>query len=565
LIGIGSIFVQIAAIPSRFDPIGLLGPIVDKELRVASRRVRYYLLRMVFVGIIGLLVIFSWLASYRGVGSMALQSSRMSVISITVTSTVIGFLFFAVPFLAAVMMSNSISDEVRRGTLAVLMTTPITSVQLVIGKLLSRLLHLLLLTAIALPLLSILRLLGGVPWEAVLPGIVLTMTTAILAGSVSLWFSVTARQAHQALSMTIGVFFLVYLASVLLVQLGPTLISNGFLPKWCAGLGQILALFDPYSAFFSAMINSRMPVAGGPSWVMHCPISLAMSAAILGSACIRLRKVMIRQAFDPNRVGVVGKALGAGRPGPIRQVGEPPITWKDLHSTLRERGWLERFTAPLAIVMLLLTYFLAWKYDGLDYVGFHVAFVAILILLGLLRTTTLAGMTIAREKESRSLPILLMVPLSDTQILWQKVRAILHKTAPIWLILAGHVIIFSATGPLSPWSLPVLAVILLPTLIFMFGLGLFFSARCRSTTAATSWSFAVPMLMWFFNPFMVICNPIVLACVALAAMSQEKDSFPQAYIWGLAIIVLVAYIGIGFVLMIAGNRMMRSRMFESRG
>ena len=174
------------------NPLDWMGPIFDKELRVASRRVRYYLLRMVFVGIIGLLVIFSWLASYRGGGSTALQASRMSVISITVTTTVTGFLFFAVPFLAAVMMSNSISDEVRRGTLAVLMTTPITSVQLVVGKLLSRLLQLLLLTAIALPLLSILRLLGGVPWEAVLPGIVLTMTTAILAGSVSLWFSVTA-------------------------------------------------------------------------------------------------------------------------------------------------------------------------------------------------------------------------------------------------------------------------------------------------------------------------------------------------------------------------------------
>jgi len=543
----------------------ITGPIVDKEMRVASRRVRYYLLRMVFVGIIGLLVVFtSASVSQFGGGSAALQASRMSVISIAVTSTVIGFLFFAVPFLAAVMMSNSISDEVRRGTLAVLMTTPITSVQLVVGKLLSRLLQLLLLTAIALPLLSILRLLGGVPWEAVLPGIVLTMTTAILAGSVSLWFSVTARQAHRALSMTIGVFIIVYLGVILLEFWVPMLIRNGTIPNWCGGLVPILSLLDPNRAFYTALANSRMPVPGTPSWVMHCPISLAMSAAILGSASIRLRKVMIRQAFDPNRVGVVGKALGAGRPGPIREVGNPPITWKDLHSTLRERGWLERFTAPLAIVMLLLTYFLAWKYDGLDYVGFHVAFVAILILLGLLRTTTLAGMTIAREKESRTLPILLMVPLSDAEILWQKVRAILHKTAPIWLVLAIHVIVFSAAGPLSPWSFPALAAILLPTLIFVFGLGLFFSAKCRSTTAATTWSFAVPMLMWFFNPFMFVCNPIVAACLALVGLTNAErgDVGWFGLVWG---VVLVGYLCIGAILVIAAERMMRSRMFESRG
>lgn len=543
----------------------ITGPIVDKELRVASRRIRYYLLRIVFVGIIGLLVIFSWLASYRGGGgsSMALQASRMSVISITVTSTVTGFLFFAVPFLAAVMMSNSISDEVRRGTLATLMTTPITSVQLVVGKLLSRLLQLLLLTAIALPLLSILRLLGGVPWESVLPGIVLTMTTAILTGSVSLWFSVTARQAHRALSMTIGVFVIAYLGSVLLMQFGPMLISRGILPKWCEGLGAILSLFDPYSVFFSAMMNAQMPVSGGPSWVMHCPISLAMSAAILGWASLRLRKVMIRQAFDPNRVGVVGKGIGAERLRPIREVGNPPITWKDLHSTLREKGRMERFTAPLGIALLGLAYFLAWKYEGLQEIDFQAVFTGILILLGLLWTTTLAGMTIVREKESRTLPILLMVPLSDTDILWQKVRAILRKTMPIWLILTVHVVVFSIAGPLHPLSLAVVVLVTVPSMVFTLGLGLLFSARCRSTTAATSWSFAVPMLMWFLNPFLVICNPIVAICFALAGLRHEGSPVGWfVLVWGS---VLLGYFCIGAVMMAAAERLMRSRMFESRG
>ena len=118
--------------------------------------------------------------------------------------------------------------------------------------------------------------------------------------------------------MTIGVFVIAYLGGILLLMWGPMLVSNGILPKWTAGLGPILSLLDPYTAYFSAMAGSRMPTSAGPSWVLHCPISLAMSAAILGSACIRLRKVMIRQAFDPNRVGIVGKALGAGRPGPIR-------------------------------------------------------------------------------------------------------------------------------------------------------------------------------------------------------------------------------------------------------
>ncbi len=542
----------------------ITGPIVDKELRVASRRIRYYLLRMVFVGIIGLLILLSWTSAYRFSGSTALQASRMSVISITVTTTVIGFLFFAVPFLAAVMMSNSISDEIRRGTLATLMTTPITMPQLVVGKLLSRLAHLLLLTAVALPPLSILRLFGGVPWEAVMPGIVLTMTTAILAGSVSLWFSVTARQAHQALSMTIGIFILAYLGGILLSIWGSALVSNGILPKWTLGLGPIFRILNPYPIFLSMMAGSRMATTAGLSWALHCPISLGMSALILAWACVRLRKAMIRQAFDPNRVGVIGKALGAGRIRPIRAVGNPPITWKDLHSTLREKGWRERFTIPLALAMLGVAYFLAWEYDELNEVVFHAIFAAILALLGLLWTTTLAGTTLAREKESRTLPILLMIPRSDTDILWQKILAIFRKTASIWMILAIHVIVFSVVGPLHPMSFPVLVLIVAPTLVFILGLGLFFSAHCRSTTAATTWSFVVPLLMWFFNPFLALCNPIFAIGLALVGL-QHGERSPVGWFGTVWVVVLIGYFCIGAVFVDAAERLMRSRMFESRG
>ncbi len=274
---------------------------------------------------------------------------------------------------------------------------------------------------------------------------------------------------------------------------------------------------------------------------------------------------MIRQAFDPNRVGVVSKALGAGRPGPIREVGSPPITWKDLHSTLREKGLLERFTVPLSLLLLGVAYFLAWWYEGLGELGFHVGFVAVVILIGLLRTAVLSGMTIAREKESRTLPILLMVPLSDTQILWQKIRAILRKTAAIWIVLAGHVAVFSLAGVLSPLLLPVMCLFIVPALFFLFGLGLFFSSLCRSTTAATIWSCVIPVFLWFFNPFLAFGNPIVLSCAAMVTLESRDDSWPRSFYLAGVSIVPIAYIGIGLILMVIGGYLMRNRMFESRG
>jgi len=103
----------------------------------------------------------SWMATIRPGGSRIVMASRMSDVSRYVTMALVIFEFLAIPLLAAVMLGSAISEEIRKGTLATLLTTPITHWQLVAGKLLSRLLQLALLMAMSLPLLAILRVFGA--------------------------------------------------------------------------------------------------------------------------------------------------------------------------------------------------------------------------------------------------------------------------------------------------------------------------------------------------------------------------------------------------------------------
>ena len=164
-------------------PTWLTGPIFDKELRVASRRKRYYLLRIAFILLLLVFIAWAWFVamSFSGGGSAAYVSFRMSTVSRGVVCAVVWLEFITLPLLAALMMSNAISQEVNRRTLDVLLTTPITALQLAMGKLLSCLLQLAVLIGITLPLFAIIRVFGGVPWDYTLVCLAVTVIVYLVA------------------------------------------------------------------------------------------------------------------------------------------------------------------------------------------------------------------------------------------------------------------------------------------------------------------------------------------------------------------------------------------------
>ncbi|MFH1717876.1 MAG: ABC transporter permease subunit, partial [Planctomycetota bacterium] len=181
---------------SRFlSPFRLAGPLFDKELRVSSRRKRNYVLRSVYIIFLTFFVAVVWLGMVQYQGSAAYQKSRMEVAGKTIITTIVTFQFIATQLIAIVMLSTSISDEIYHRTLGLLMTTPISSFHIVMGKLFSKLLQLILLLAISLPLLAIVRVFGGVPWGYLLSSLCITLTAVIFAGSLSLYFSIHNRRA----------------------------------------------------------------------------------------------------------------------------------------------------------------------------------------------------------------------------------------------------------------------------------------------------------------------------------------------------------------------------------
>jgi len=121
-----------------------------------------------------------------------------------------------VVFLAPSSTAGAISLEREKQTLELLVTTPISSFAIVIGKLLSALVYVFLLIAASIPLMAVVFVFGGVGPEDIVRGYIVLIVTALGLGSFGLLCSSlvkrttasTAITIFGVLAITIGTVFL---------------------------------------------------------------------------------------------------------------------------------------------------------------------------------------------------------------------------------------------------------------------------------------------------------------------------------------------------------------------
>ncbi|MEN6424809.1 MAG: ABC transporter permease subunit [Phycisphaerales bacterium] len=526
----------------------LTGPIFDKEMRVSSRRRRNYLLRFVYVGLFTLLLALIWAESVPYRSTSAYQSSRMAQAGQIIVTAILWFEFLTAQVIAIVMLSTSISDEIHHRTLGVLMTTPIGSFQIVVGKLLSKLLQLVLLLAISLPLLAIVRVFGGVPWDVLIAGLCVTLTTTLFVGSLSLFFSIFTRRAYSVILTTI-------LAVAVLFALLPFLVA--FLAYYpdrqpTAAFWRGLSHVNPYFVMgkLTQSLHWVRPLALA-GWRVHCGVMLGASVLVLLLSMMLVRKAALRQAM-----GQTGLWSGRAARGPeenaatghVRRVVGPPVLWRECSTPLLGRRKLTKIIGTLLLIAVLaMTYMSCYVEDALDEETTHVMYIVVLFAVGLLFTTVVPGTCIASEKESQTWPLLLATSIGEGQILVGKFGGVLRRCAPAWALLFLHVLVFAVVGYIHPVAVLQLAVVVAWVLVFLSCTGLYFSARFKHTTTAVIANMGFAATLWAVVPFTwavlaeisrlhgtpletyMDLNPVVHA--AVIAMATARKSGLGEYDW----------------------------------
>src|SRR5438477_10025164 len=106
------------------------------------------------------------------------------------------FSVIAMGLIGAVLTSTAINSERTHKTLHVLLMTPLTAWQIVSGKLFSRLLTALTLIGLSLPVLALVRLLGGVELAQMFGIICICIVTAMSAAALGLLLSILLQRAY---------------------------------------------------------------------------------------------------------------------------------------------------------------------------------------------------------------------------------------------------------------------------------------------------------------------------------------------------------------------------------
>jgi ABC-type transport system involved in multi-copper enzyme maturation permease subunit len=534
-----------------FSLYWLTGPVFDKELRVSSRQRRNYVLRFVYISLLLTILFFLWIAFIDYRGTNVVRVSRMAEAGKAMVTYIVWFQFCAAQIIAVVMLSNSISDEIYHKTLGMLMTTPISSLQIVMGKLLSKLLQLLLLLAISMPLLAIVRMFGGVPWDFITSSLCLTFTTVLFVSSLSLFYSIFCRRAYVVIIVTV-------LTLLVLFALIPfLLISVITLTELYKVIDERILLFvfyqpNPYINFFFNTMMMLEPRAStgffNQSVFINSGIFLVLSLLLLLLSVVLVRKVALRQAtgqlFSSSRKKTFkNETLITAKNSAISRVIGPPVLWKEIILPLRRNIKIYRIIG--AIIFLTLLFYSYWfftKEKAIDDDGVQGIYAIIFTVLGTLFTIVISAVSITSEKESNAWPLLLTSTLKDSQIVIGKLYGVLSRCLPVWLLLLGHIFYFYIKGVIHPIAVPLTIGLVAWFVFFICSTGMYFSSVFKHSTTAIIMNFLLIVSLWGIIPFIFsiiseishdrdigkvsfFVNPLVQVCVIIFSTLRNHMNY----------------------------------------
>ena len=222
----------------------IIGPVFTREMVTAPRRLRFYVSRTVYAAALVVLVCTAWMVltgtqTVRNVGDLARFGAALFQILAPLQ------LALAL-FLSALLTASAVAQEKDRRTLILLLLTNLTNSELVLGKLLASLLNVIVMLIAAVPVFMLMTLFGGVSTGQIGSAFLVTLASAIAAGSLGSTLALWREKTFQTLALT-ALMLVIWLAlwgAVDAGALGAT--WNGISTRTWA------ARFSPWQAILAA-------------------------------------------------------------------------------------------------------------------------------------------------------------------------------------------------------------------------------------------------------------------------------------------------------------------------
>ena len=546
-----------------------LNPIVIRLVQGGSRRGRHGVLRSAYLALL-IAVLTALLLPGQG---QAIQYQQLAVKGAGAFEIVAYLQIALICILAPVFMAGAIAQESNPRTWEILLTTPLSSGQMVLGHLFGRLFFVLGLLAASLPLFAITQYFGGVPGRSILLSYAVAACAALLVGAVAITLAVNRLAGRRAV-FAFYVSVVTYLAITIAADFA---LGSGSRVTWLTALNPFLALrallnpagyAGPDDVELSAMSSLARFWIGDPvgAW---CAMSGGFSVLMVATSTLTVRSVGTSVGAIPLHRRMLGLGAVGSQSRPARYVWHNPIAWREAaarQATLPKIILRWTFIALGGLWGLALI--LYYHAGGMGHQSFRYALLATiwtqLAVITLIAINTSAT-AISREREDGTLDLLLTTPITPTAYLNGKLRGLISYLAPLLAVPMGTIVaaglyslangferaggivskdLFGAAVIDVPVVLPesafIVPLVTVPFIAFCVMIGLQWSLKSRGTigsVVATVGAVGVlagiaGMCGWLagesvpiIGPALAAVTPVtaMLACVETAGAFQEQS------------------------------------------
>ena len=431
-------------------------PILVRVVHGASRRPRHNHLRFLYLLVLVVVTVGS-LTFSMGNNTSSLTDLAKEASQTFRSAALIQLGLMCV--LAPVFTAAAITQERDAQTFNILLSTPLTNAQIVLGTLMSRLYFVIMLLVAGLPVFLIMMVYGGVTRSQVLQSFVLSGSTAVLTGALAICIAmigVGTRRTIFSFYLAIALYLIAgYLFagwSQTWVDVAPTNV-NAVKMSYLAPLHPFLALdvalnrtpapdasyLTGYSSW--ARFALAQPAAAYVTWTMVTGLLLVIFSMFFvrrsANAGERTILTRIRELLPTRSAGATTR--------PPRTVWVNPVAWREA-KTRGQNGGLLRWILLLGGGAASAWLFIAYLTESLPAQDVRAVLAGLIIVqfaIALIIATNTAATSITKERENMTMDILLTTPVTSKYILWGKLRGLVNFALPL---IAGPVVALLAFG-----------------------------------------------------------------------------------------------------------------------
>jgi ABC-type Na+ efflux pump permease subunit len=488
-------------------------PLLGKELVEQAARRRTYVIRVLYA--VALFLVFALF--FRDLAEGITQPEELLGKGRQVFDLLVYFQFAGIYAFLPAMMSGAITYEKERRSLELLLLTDLRPWEIVIEKLVGRLVPMLTFLLLSLPLMGVAYSMGGVSSDQLCSGAWLTLVTCLQVGTLALAVSAWCRTTVAAFLLSYVILGVVYFAWPLLcISLFAFNIARP------SDIPEEVAFFMVPPFLFADMSGSSGQVVA-EALLRSVPVALTALVS-LGAA----RALIVRRAFVPpgssalrfhsfvdltmaswNRI--VGNIVLVKDSGGLP--GDEPVAWREVtKKALGKTRYLFRLFVILEVpvVFIIVTLF---SLEGARSSSLALtAMLACVWGLAVLAVSIPSAAAVVGERARQTIEVLLTTPMEGSAIVGQKMRGIrrlgLVLAVPLVTVIVAEAWIESQVywlgGSVGPWGYLALSSLCVGIYLPMFAwVSMWIGIRARSGARAILTVLGL-LVAWNGAPYLVV-------------------------------------------------------------